>query len=225
MHDSLSWRTPLVLARTLRTACAALLIASATAPSTASAQSFNPLPEGWRFYLQTGIAFSTIVDVSPSDDTDEFGRSRGFPSNLRVSRIIAGPMVGFVELGTARRGATVSSGNEDLELRSRYWDGTLGVTAVGRCVVSVCPSLDAGASLGYLRESVIFDRATSRPAGTLSTKRYEASAVLGLRLASARFSGIALVLRHHEGLSQLPNDGSEARSRGQSVMLSLPLNR
>jgi hypothetical protein len=192
--------------------------------ASAGAQSFNPLPEGWRFHVQTGVAFSTIVDVSPAEDTDEFGRSRGFPTNLRVSRIIAGPVVGFAEVGTARRGATVRSGGEDLELRNRYWDGSIGLSAVGRCLMSVCPSLDLGGSIGYLRESIVFDRATSRPEGTLNTKRYESTAIVGLRLASARFRGMALVLRHHEGLSDIPNDGSKARSRGQSIMLSLPVN-
>ncbi len=217
-------RTPRVFAFTSRVACAVLLLSMPAAHASAGAQSYNPLPEGWRFHLQTGIAFSTIVDVSPADDADEIGRSRGFPSNLRLSRIIAGPVVGFAELGTARRGATVVSGNEDLELRNRYWDGTLGLSAVGRCVLSVCPALDVGGSLGYLRESVVFDRASSRPTGTLNTKRYESSALVGLRLASARFRGIAVVLRHHEGLSDIPNDGSKARSRGQSILLSLPLN-
>lgn len=216
---------PRLLARALRVVCGALLLSVVVAHSGAEAQSYTPLPEGWRFHLQTGISFSTIVDVSPGNDAEEFGQSRGFPSNLRLSRIIAGPMMGFAEVGTARRGATVSSGGEDIELRNRYWDGTLGLSAVGRCVLSVCPSLDAGGSLGYLRESVAFDRATARPVGTLNTNRYETSAIVGLRLASVRSRGMAIVLRHHEGLSDVPNNESKARHRSQSILLSLPLNR
>jgi hypothetical protein len=189
------------------------------------AQDYDPLPDGFRLHAQFGLAWSSLTDVSPNPDALQFGNRRGSIFSLRVSRVVAGPIAAFVEMGSAQRGARLSAeGATDSEYRTRWYDGALGLNVAARCFGSVCPSLDAAAVLAYNREGITVDAATGRPQGLVGTSRYETSALLGLRLAIPRARRISVLARYQVGLTEVPNDGSSAKSRSTVLLLSLPLN-
>lgn len=197
------------------------------APTTSlRAQPFDPLADGFKVHVQAGFAWATLHGVEPIEGDISFGRRRVPNYSLRVSRVLIGPVSGFMEGGLAQRGAEISQpGEPTLGLRSRWYDAGLGVNVAARCFYQLCPSLDVGAVLGLHRESVLSNAQTGQLVGTLDVKSTESAAVIGVRVASARFRGIAAVIRHHEGLSELPEDGSKSRNRALSLMLSLPLGR
>jgi len=207
-------------------AAALTMVVSLAMPfATAQTQGYNPLPEGFQFAAQAGFAWSTIAEVEPVG-TEQFSRLRGAAYSLRMTHNVLGPLVGFVEAGTAQRGARVQApGAPDTEYRSRWWTVTSGVSLVGKCVTFICPALDAGVGLSLIRQSLLYDAANGRPVGTIGTSRYESSAVLGVRLAVPQWRGVAIVARHQQGLTNLLTGGNSARSRGQVFMLSLPLTR
>ena len=214
--------------RLLRSALATVLLAGlALVPKAAlHAQPYDPLAEGLVVHVQAGFAWATLHGVEPNDNDLSFGRRRLPNYSLRVSRVVIGPVSGYAEVGIAQRGAEITeAGQPALGLRSRWYDAGLGVNIAARCVNQLCPSLDLGAVLGLHRESVLSALQTGQLVGTVDVKSTETAAVVGLRVASARFRGIAAVLRHHEGLTDLPKDGTKSRNRALSLMLSLPLGR
>ncbi len=189
------------------------------------AQEFNPLPEGNRFAIQIGLSSSTLTNVKPQGD-QQFSRYVGTPISVRLSRILVGPVVGFLEGGIADRGAKVTVPDElNAELRTRWWDVAGGVSLVGKCLSFVCPALDAGVGFARNRQSILYDLVTGRPVNTVGVTRYETSAVAGVRLVLPQLRGVALVLRHQEGLNDLLTGDAEARSRSQQLLVTLPLNR
>ncbi len=208
--------------RAMSLALAALVMVAVPA----GAQRYEPLADGWQFHLQGGLAFSTIVGLEPEDGNTTFGRQRSFNYSLRLSRVAIGPVSGFVEAASADRSYSVQDvGVPDRRVRSRWWDGTLGLNVAARCMKTVCASLDAGAVLGRHRGSVLSDQSTGNLLSVLEVQRYEQAAIVGVRLASERRGGIALVLRHHEGLSDLPADGSSGRNRSFTALLSIPISQ
>ncbi len=190
------------------------------------AQSYDPLAEGFSVHVQAGFAWATQHGVEPVVDGTTFAR-RSFPNySLRVSRLLAGRVSGYMEAALAQRGGEIRQpGLTPVRLRSRWYDAGLGVNLAARCIHQLCPSLDAGAVLGFHRETVASDVRTGQLVGALEAQPTETAAVFGVRVASARFRGIAAVIRHHEGLTDWPDDGSKGRNRALTFMLSLPLGR
>lgn len=209
--------------RSTRTALFASIVALLGPASLASAQEYNPLPEGLRFAAQIGFAWSTLVEVE-SLAGQQFSRHRATTTSLRMTHNLVGPLVGLLEAGTGERGAQIKAPTQpDLEYRTRWFDAAGGVSVVGQCVSYFCPALDAAVGLGYNRHSVLYNQATGRPVRTIGIARYETSVIVGVRLAIPRVRSLALVVRHQEGLTNLPTDGSNARSRGQTIFISIPL--
>lgn len=204
-----------------------LTIGLSLAPiATLRAQSYDPLAEGFTVHVQAGFAWATQHGVEPLVEGTTFAR-RSFPNySLRVSRLLAGRVSGYAEAAIAQRGGEIRQpGFTPVRLRSRWYDAGLGVNLAARCIYQLCPSLDAGAVLGFHRESVLSDVRTGQLVGAVDAKPTETAAVFGVRVASARFRGVAAVIRHHEGLTDWPDDGSKGRHRALSFMLSLPLGR
>lgn len=216
-NDGRGWR---------HAALAAVLLAGLSLVPLAAiqAQAYEPLPDGFRVHVQAGFAWSTLHGVEPVESGVTFDR-RSVPNySLRVSRVLAGPVSGYAEGAIAQRGAEIRQpGQPTLRLRSRWYDAGLGVNIAARCFNRLCPSLDVGAVLGFHRESVLSNAQTGQLVGTLDVKPTETAAVVGVRVASARFRGISAVIRHHEGLTDLPDDGTKSRNRALVIMLSLPL--
>lgn len=214
------------IGRTLYTLMVTMAVVLALPARAAEAQdTFDPLPEGLRFTAQAGLAFSTLTGVEPKG-TESYSRHRSMLYSLRMSQNLGGPLVGFLEAGTAERGSRISVPSQpEAEYRTRWWEVAGGVSVVGRCFAYVCPALDGAIGLSRNRQSLLYNQATGRPLGTLGIARYETAAVVGVRLAIPQWQGLALVVRHHEGLTNLPTDESKARSRSQQLMLSLPLTR
>lgn len=198
----------------------ALLLPVATAQTQGSGA---PRP-GIRLALQPALTFARFTGTEAEATT--YGARRGTSLTVRGSYLLFSAMSGYVELGSSGRGATVSVvGANTVDVRTSWWDLGGGVNVALRCIGLVCPSIDVGGVFSRSREAIIRDDATGRPLGTLPIARYEHSLSAGLRLVVPRLRGLALVLRHQEGLSDLAVDRDAFRSRTQVLQLALPLTR
>ncbi len=201
----------------------AVALALATAAMPLAAQNDVSQPDGFRVHGQIGSGWSTLRDVTPFPG-QTFSSRRGAVTSLRVSRRLAGPLGAFVELGTAARGSNIqTTGSADTQYRTRWFDGALGVNVALGCVSLVCPSLDLGGVLGYVRDGLLVEAASGRPNTRVSTTRYETSALLGVRLLAPRLRSVAVLVRWQEGLTDLPTDQTTGKSRSVIVMLAVPL--
>lgn len=181
---------------------------------------------GLRLAFQPAFTFARFTGDA-SEETS-FGARRGNSLTVRGSYLLLGAVSGYVEAGTSERGSTVRVAGErtGLDVRAGWWELGGGVNVALRCIALVCPSIDLGGVFARSREAIIRDDATGRPLGTLPIARYEHSVTAGLRLAVPKLRGIALVLRHQEGLSNLARDERDAfRSRSQLLQVALPLTR
>lgn len=204
------------------TLVAALLLPVAAAHSQDAG---TPRP-GLRLSFQPAFTFAQFTGDA-SDETT-YGSRRGTSLTIRGSVLLLRAVSGYVEVGTSGRGSTVRTEGEStvLNVRADWWDVGGGVNVALRCIGVVCPSIDLGGVFARSREAIIRDDATGRPLGTLPIARYEHSVSAGVRLVMPQLRGIALVLRHQEGLSNLARDERDPfRSRTQFLQLSLPLTR
>jgi hypothetical protein len=222
-------RAPTPRRRSLRRLAAlgavGLLFSLAARPATA--QAYDPLAPGWRLHIQFGSAWSSLTGVDPAPpDGQTLGSRRGSVLSVRVSRLLIGPIAGFVEGGTSARGVSITAPvGTPIQQRTSWFDGTTGLRFTARCFGYVCPSLDAGAMLSYNRSAVSAETQTGRPTGRLSVSRYERFGLVGIRVAIPAARGVSVVARQLIGFSELPTDGSLARTTSRWLMVSVPLNQ
>lgn len=184
----------------------------------------TPRP-GLKLAFQPAFTFARFTGDESGETS--YGTRRGTSLTIRGSYLLLGPVSGYVELGTSGRGSTVRVAGEPtvLDVRADWWDLGGGINVALRCISMVCPSIDLGGVFARSREAIIRDDATGRPLGTLPIARYEHSVSAGVRLIVPRLRGVAVVIRHQEGLSNLARDRDAFRSRAQVLQLSLPLTR
>jgi hypothetical protein len=210
-----------------RAACGVAALAALLLPVTAaSAQNAGAPRPGLRLSFQPAFTFSQFT--GEESEQASYSRRRGNSLAIRGSYLLFGAVSGYVEVGPSGRGSIVRVPEEStvLDVRADWWDLGGGVNVALRCIGQVCPSLDLGGVFARSREAIIRDDATGRPLGTLPIARYEHSLSAGVRLVVPKLRGIALVLRHQEGLSNLARDEREAfRSRSQLLQVALPLIR
>ncbi len=205
----------------------ALATLLAMSSATLEAQSYDPSTPGVILHFQAGFNWSTLTDVSPAEPNDMFEARRSTALSLRATYMLPRtPVAGFLEVASAQRGASLEQAGAPPDvIRSRYWDVGGGLNFAIKCIAGVCPSIDAGASLGYHRETVRLSGATGEPEEIIPTNRWETSVLGGVRFALQQFRGVAVSVRRVEGLSQLPTDDSTARNRSTLLLFSLPLGR
>jgi len=216
MHVLWSRRT----ARSLAVAASLLLPVVAAGAQAAGA----PRP-GLRLAFQPAFTFARFT--ADESETVDYSARRGTSLTVRGSYLLLGAVSGYVEVGSSGRGSQVRVPGDDgvVDVRTNWWDLGGGLNVALRCVGPVCPSLDVGGVLARNREALLRNAATGRPLATLPIARYEHSVSAGLRLVMPRFSGVAVVIRHQEGLSDLARDRESFRSRAQVLQLALPLTR
>lgn len=202
-----------------------LLVTLAARPAVA--QGYNPLAPGWRLHIQFGSAWSSLTGVDPAPpDGQRLGSRRGSVLSVRLSRLLIGPIAGFVEGGTSARGVSITAPvGTPIQQRTSWYDGATGIRLTARCLGYVCPSLDAGAMLSYNRSAISAETQTGRPTGRLSVARYEQLGLVGIRLAIPAARGVSVVARQLIGFSELPTDGSLARTSSRWLMVSIPLTQ
>ncbi len=218
------WRRGLdASALTTLALCTMLTLSSATA----GAQSYDPRAPGLILHVQAGFNWSTLTDVSSIQPDQSLENRRSSVLSLRATYVLPKtPVAGFLEISSAQRGARLRQTGAPTDLiRSRYFDLGGGFNVALRCVAGVCPSIDAGGTLGYHRETLRLSGQTGSPTEVIPSNRWETSALGGVRLAVQRFRGVAVSLRRVEGLSQLPTDGTTARNRSTMLLFSLPLTQ
>ncbi len=191
------------------------------------AQSYDPRSPGLQLHIQAGFNWSTLTDVSPTAPELAYEARRSAAFALRATYVLGPtPIAGFLEVGPAQRGARLQQVGQPADIiRSRWYDLGGGLNLALRCVAGICPSVEAGATLGYHRETLRVSGSTGNPVEVIPTNRWETAALGGVRLASQRFRGIAVTVRRVEGLSQLPTDASTARNRSTLLLFSLPLGQ
>lgn len=177
------------------------------------------------FHLQLGAAQSLLHDVSPQEPGQRFESRRGAATSLRLDYRLTGPLRAFAEAGTASRGSRIVVPDaETTEYRTSWFDGAVGLNVRAPCMGLVCPSVDAGAVLGYSRSAVLVS-STGRPEAKIGTVRYESSSLVGVRLVVPRLRSLAFAIRRQDGLTDLPNDGTTGRSRSWALLVAIPLRR
>jgi hypothetical protein len=204
-----------------RTLAAALLLPALTAGAQHAG---SPRP-GLRLSFQPAFTFAQFT--SDNAESASYSARRGTSLTIRGSYLLFSAVSAYVEVGSSGRGSKVDAPDAGgaLDVRTNWWDAGGGLNLALRCLGPVCPSLDLGGVLARNREALIRDAATGRPRATLPIARYEHSVSAGLRLVVPRVQGLAVVIRHQEGLSNLARDGDAFRSRMQVVQLAMPLTR
>lgn len=205
----------------------ALLAFLVLSSKQSEAQPYDPRSPGLILHLQAGFNWSTLTDVSPEEPNLAYEARRSSALSLRATYLLPKtPVAGFLELASAQRGASIQqTGAATDVIRSRYFDLAGGLNLALRCVVGVCPSLEAGGTLGLHRETIRVSGATGAPVEVIPANRWETAALGSVRFAAQRFRGVAVTVRRVEGLSQLPTDDSTARNRSTLLLFSVPLGR
>lgn len=180
---------------------------------------------GLRLYFQPAFTFAQFT--ADDEETVNYSVRRGNSLTVRASYFLLGAVSGYAELGSSGRGSRVRVPGEsgEVDVRANWWDLGGGLNVALRCLGRVCPSVDVGGVVARSREALLRDASTGRPLSTLPIARYEYSASAGLRLLVPTLSGVAVVIRHQEGLSNLARDRDAFRSRAQVLQLVLPLTR
>ncbi len=205
---------------------AALCVSFAPARLPAQAAPGAP-PAGLVVHFQTGLPFSRFV-ADETQPGDSYSALRATQLHLRASQHVISATSLWLEAGSTGRGSRFRNGDSpEIDLKVTWWELGGGANVALRCIRAVCPSVDVGAVLARKRDAVQRETSTGRPIGLLPVRRYEGSALAGVRLAVPRWRNIALVLRHQEGFTNLlPDDvGARVRSRAQSIGISLPLTQ
>jgi hypothetical protein len=210
----------------LLAAAAALCLSLAPARAHAQAAAPGAPPPGLVVLFQTGLPFSRFV---PDDGTsDAYSALRATELHLRASQHVLSATSVWLEVGSTGRGSRFRAADApEIDLKVTWWELGGGANVALRCFGAVCPSVDVGAVMARKRDAVQRETSTGRPLGLIPVRRYEGSALAGVRLAVPRWRNIALVLRHQEGFTNLlPVDvGVRVRSRSQSIGVSLPLTQ
>jgi hypothetical protein len=202
------------------------IMAAVTLPLRAVATQSPGAPKpGLRLAFQPAFTFARFT--AETEETVRYSTRRGNSLTVRGSYFLIGALSGYAELGSSSRGSRVRvPGDGDaVDVRTNWWELAGGGNVALRCLGRVCPSLDVGGGVARSREALIRDASTGRPLATLPIARYESFASVGLRLVMPTLSGVAVVLRHQEGMTNLARDRDPFRSRAQIVQLALPLTR
>lgn len=185
-------------------------------------------PPGFTLAVQFGFPFSRF-SASPATTGETYGSLRGRNAiQVRGAYHLAGAVSAWAEAGTTDRGSRLRlEGAPSFDVSVKRWELLGGLNVALRCLGPVCPSVDVGASIGRRREAVVRETESRRLVGTTPVALYEGSAVAGVRLAARRWPQIGLVVRHHEGFTNIRPDleDTRIRSRAQFVGLSLALGR
>lgn len=186
----------------------------------------RPTPT-WVIHVQAGVSSANFIDVSPANPDVQFRRRNAPVLGVRVSRAMTSFTALFGEMTSARRGSRfVVPDSPWVEQRTSWLDITAGVTLTVRCSAFVCLEVDAAGVLARLQDNHLYDQGWGKRMEAFPFKDSELSGLIGARLVVPRWRNAALVLRHQEGFTSLPTDeNANTRSRAQTLMLSVPLNR